>query len=243
MSLWKRYITELFLNHFGVYWILGLLIYFGQKLTKLYTKTQTPKPNQENLKSPKYPKCPPRVYQAVMKSLSNQFLVFLPFLAIVTPLLKHRGCLDDSVFPIESWLFWLDALYKYIGYILIEDFLFYTIHRYLLHGPWFSRIHKYHHEWTNPMVFAALDSHPIEHLLTNVIPTTLGPLILGSNRVLLYWWIRMATIAGVTSHCGIYRLGAKFHDLHHQYLNGNYGVLGLMDFLKNTRLRLRTKFT
>ena len=59
-------------------------------------------------------------------------------------------------------------------FLLVEEVGFYYSHR-LLHRPLLYRtIHKLHHDWVSPVGLAALYSHPVEHLLSNLVPVALG---------------------------------------------------------------------
>ena len=54
------------------------------------------------------------------------------------------------------------------------------------------------------------------------------------------FWIALSIIGTMTHHSGFKFPWArkdhqpKFHDLHHQYFNGNYGNGGLLDYLHGT---------
>ena len=49
--------------------------------------------------------------------------------------------------------------------------VFYYSHRLLHAKPFYARINKTHHEWKAPTAIAAAYAHPIEHLLSNVLPS------------------------------------------------------------------------
>ena len=63
--------------------------------------------------------------------------------------------------------------------MIVEDSVFYFAHR-LLHTPFLYRhIHSLHHEYKTTVGIAAEYTHPIEYLLGVIIPSVIGPLILG----------------------------------------------------------------
>jgi sterol desaturase/sphingolipid hydroxylase (fatty acid hydroxylase superfamily) len=101
-----------------------------------------------------------------------------------------------------------------------------------------------------------LPAHPIEFLLSNVIPLTIGPLFGKTRRLLIYihpypnlsvqshvmeiwYWVSIAILSTSTVHSG-YSFPyspfhpSDFHDLHHEAFNCNYGTIGLMDAIHNT---------
>ena len=54
--------------------------------------------------------------------------------------------------------------------MIIEDFLFFFIHK-LLHTKYlYKKIHKIHHEYYSPMPLTAFYSHPLEFILSNIVP-------------------------------------------------------------------------
>ena len=119
--------------------------------------------------------------------------------------------------------------------MIVEDFGFYCSHRTLHHPKLYSQIHKVHHTYNQTVSIAAEYCHPIEFVLANLLPTGLGPLILGPKMhiftVLVWYMVRVGeTLDG---HSGYefswtpYRLvpfsgGAEYHGYHHNKNVGNY---------------------
>lgn len=137
--------------------------------------------------------------------------------------------------------YYLVEFCKFIAAIIMFDFMFYTIH-YTMHkvNILYRLIHKYHHKWSNPLALAALDSHPIEHLLTNVIPTYLVAYITKMEHITVVIWSCITMTYAVISHSGfkITKYGSIDHDNHHKYLNVDFGTgFGIADYLMNTHYK------
>jgi sterol desaturase/sphingolipid hydroxylase (fatty acid hydroxylase superfamily) len=65
--------------------------------------------------------------------------------------------------------------------MLCEDINFYFSHRLLHHPKLYPYIHKIHHEFYNTICIASEYAHPLEFVLGNLGPVSLGALILGPN--------------------------------------------------------------
>ena len=125
-----------------------------------------------------------------------------------------------------------------IFFMLVEDFIFYWAHRFL-HLKWiYPHIHKMHHTHTSTVSIAAEYVHPVEFLLSGVLPSSLGPILLGyhSHFVTLIAWYILRYCESLDGHCGYdfswspFRLiplssGGAYHDFHHAVNIGNYGSL------------------
>ena len=79
--------------------------------------------------------------------------------------------------------------------------------------------------------------HPLEFVLTDSIPSRIGPLILGSHPVTIWIWHVIINLYTINSHSG-YHLpflpSNENHDYHHYRFNVNYGSLGFFDALHGT---------
>ncbi len=122
-------------------------------------------------------------------------------------------------------------------FFIIEDIGFYYAHRLLHHRSLYKHIHKKHHEFTAPCGLAAVYAHPVEHLVCNLTPLLLGPLLMRSHLLTTWLWLAVATINTINSHSG-YNLphlpAAQGHDDHHSLFSVNYGISGFFDWLHGT---------
>jgi sterol desaturase/sphingolipid hydroxylase (fatty acid hydroxylase superfamily) len=85
-------------------------------------------------------------------------------------------------------------------------------------------------------------AHPVEHLVVNVIPLALGGIFMESHPLVFAIWITAAIFTVITTHSGFKFPGLPNpvpHDYHHQVLNANFGVLGILDTLHGTRGRFQ----
>ncbi|XP_006894793.1 PREDICTED: fatty acid hydroxylase domain-containing protein 2 [Elephantulus edwardii] len=173
-----------------------------------------------------------KLRRSIRTVLFNQYILSVPMVVMLYPLLKWRGDPCRQELPTFHWF-----LLELVIFTLIEEVLFYYSHRLLHHPAFYKKIHKIHHEWTAPIGVISLYSHPIEHVVSNMLPAILGPVIMGSHLSSIIIWFSLALIVTIISHCG-YHLpflpSPEFHDFHHLKFNQCYGVLGVMDHLHGT---------
>lgn len=102
--------------------------------------------------------------------------------------------------------------------LFVNEIGFYYSHRLLHHKALYKYFHKQHHEWTAPIAFVSIYCHPIEHILSNLLPSALGLQIMGSGLFTSWLWFTIRTFETITVHSG-YHLpflkSAQFHDFHH----------------------------
>jgi hypothetical protein len=71
--------------------------------------------------------------------------------------------------------------------LVIEDFLFYCTHR-ALHAPQlYAHIHAWHHAFKSVIALSSENAHPIEYAVGNLLPVTLGPLLLRTHAFTFFW--------------------------------------------------------
>jgi len=113
------------------------------------------------------------VVQCLKTVLFNQYLVATPLdisLAVLAMKLGHPPALRVSpVLPSVT-----EIARDFTVSIILREILFYYSHR-LIHIPaLYKRIHKTHHKFTAPIAPSAEFAHPVEHLISNILPVIFG---------------------------------------------------------------------
>ena len=153
----------------------------------------------------------------------------------------------------------LSFFYQFSIFLICEEILFYFSHRLLHTIPYlFRHIHLFHHTYSAPFGIAAIYAHPIEHLVSNVIPVASGSIVLhylhlyilptsyfyllNGHIAITTIWVIAAILSTMTSHSGYCIPGMEtpyFHDWHHEYGKENFGVLQIFDRLLHTDTKYR----
>lgn len=173
------------------------------------------------------------VWPSVRRWLINNLLLTI-VVVLSWPLLRltsiHAGALPPW------WVF----AWQIPFFILLDDFLYYWMHRALHRPALYSRIHSVHHRMSSPWAISAHYMHPIEFILTGSL-MLLGPALVGAHIAVIWVWICVRQWEAAEGHCGydipwnpthwlpLYH-GPAYHDFHHSKFHGNYaGALGYLD--------------
>ncbi|CAJ1063670.1 fatty acid hydroxylase domain-containing protein 2 [Xyrichtys novacula] len=180
---------------------------------------------------------PVKLRHAIKTVTFNQVFVSGPMVVVVYYLMTLRGDPCGPELPTFHW-----ALMELAFFSIVEEVLFYYSHRLFHHPSLYKHYHKQHHEWTAPIGVVATYAHPLEHMLSNMLPVVLGPVILGSHLTSTSMWYCLALFSTTISHCG-YHLpflpSPEFHDFHHLRFNQCFGVFGILDRLHGTDSKFR----
>ncbi|CAL1526800.1 unnamed protein product [Lymnaea stagnalis] len=185
--------------------------------------------------------CPLRLSdlkKAVSVAVFNQTVVGLPAAFAIYYMMKWRGCsCSPNDLPTFHW-----AVFELTVFTLIEEICFYYSHRLLHHPRLYRFIHKRHHEWTAPISIVSIYAHPLEHIVSNMLPSALGPILMGSHLATAWMFWALVLLSTTVAHCG-YHLpflpSPEAHDYHHLKFNQNFGVLGVLDRLHGTDAQFR----
>ncbi|KAL1376384.1 hypothetical protein pipiens_004418 [Culex pipiens pipiens] len=113
----------------------------------------------------------------------------------------------------------------------------YCTHRALHHRLIYRFVHKRHHEFTAPVAWVASYVHPVEHVVSDTIPASIGPALLNCHLVTAVLWFSWLVHHSLITHSG-YHLpllkSPEAHDYHHLKFNQCYSPLGVMDWLFGT---------
>ena len=143
-----------------------------------------------------------------------------PYILCFIPLYKLRGMYREEYY-------YLITIVRLISTVLVEDVLFYTLHRTLHTKELYHSVHKKHHKFNQPVAFTAIYCTVTEHIFANITPVLLAPCVVGLPWDWVKVWVVLTTVSVLMSHSG-YWFG-EFHDIHHEKFVKNYGVFGLMD--------------
>jgi len=178
------------------------------------------------------------VMKCIKLVMINQFLVMLPIL-LFTSLFMGDVYSKDRL-SIETFPNIITLLMHLFICVIVEEILFYYSHRLLHYGPFYTHIHKVHHQFKAPIGIASEYSHPIEFIVSNLIPITIGPIVAKSHFLVAILWYSIAVIGTISHHSGynlpwmIGGLEPFFHDYHHYSFKYNFGLIGLLDWLHST---------
>lgn len=171
-------------------------------------------------------------------------IVLVPMIGFVCFLLHGSRGFPFSLTITQDLPGPLYSICHVLGSVLVNEVLFFYCH-WLMHAHtgMYRRIHKVHHEFTSPCALTAIYCHPVEFVVSDVIPLSIAPFLCGTHcYTFLVWWV-FAVLGTQTHHCGFrwpwiapWGHQPNFHDKHHEAFNGNYGNIGFLDWLHGTAM-------
>lgn len=161
-------------------------------------------------------------------------LILIPFLLLSWPLLRLSGIHFGELPP------WYVIVGQIVLFILLDDFLYYWMHRAMHKGWLLKHVHSVHHRIRNTTALDGNYFHWIEFVMTASL-ALVGPVLLGVHGYVLWLWIIVRQLEAADGHCGydipwnpmhwlpVYK-GPVYHDFHHARFRGNYaGFLPYLD--------------
>lgn len=162
-------------------------------------------------------------------------LIVAAFLVLTWPLLKLAGVHNNDL---PAWYIIVAQL---VFFVLLDDFLYYWMHRYMHENKWLLRhVHSVHHRVRNTCGINGNYMHWLEFSLTAMV-TLIGPILVGAHIYVIWLWVIIRQIEGADGHIGydipwnpvhflpVYE-GPVYHDFHHAKFKGNYaGFLPYLD--------------
>lgn len=141
---------------------------------------------------------------------------------------------------------WWVVVMQFVFFILLDDFLYYWMHRAMHHVPALRRAHLVHHRPQTPFALTGNYFHWFEFVATGTL-ALVGPLVVGAHLYVVYGWIIFRQLQAADGHAG-YDFGLRnpmawipsyhgpvYHDFHHAEGEGNYaGFLSHVDHIGDT---------
>lgn len=163
-------------------------------------------------------------------------------LVLAWPLLRlspiHQGAMPP----------WYGVIAQLVFFILLDDFLYYWMHRTMHKGWLLKHVHSIHHRIRHTTAINGNYMHPLEYLSTASL-ALIGPLLMGAHLHVLWIWLAIRQFEAADGHSGyvlpwnpghlfpLYE-GAGYHDFHHAKYQGNYaGFLPYLDRFWDTYAR------
>lgn len=156
-----------------------------------------------------------RLWQAVKVVAFNLTVVnFFTTWMLYEVSLRHNNISDIRQLPSFGRI-----VRDFVIFVIMEETMFYYVHRLMHHRSVYKYVHKKHHEWTAPVAAMSLYAHPVEHVLANLLPVGISVSLLSTHVVVAWAIISLAVINSMSDHTG-YSFpwsggSVRFHDYHH----------------------------
>jgi len=163
-------------------------------------------------------------------------IVFNFFLGTLLISVICHAFLPESAYDLRGLPSLWELLWTCYMWVIIQEVMIFYIHRQMhIDKRLYGAIHKVHHAWTSPVSYASIYCHPVEHLVSNIPPLIVGPIICGSHVLAIAVFLFLAVVHVTGVHSGYWVCDDNgAHDEHHRRFDINYGVNGIMDVLYGT---------
>ncbi|HTL13313.1 MAG TPA: sterol desaturase family protein [Bdellovibrionota bacterium] len=120
----------------------------------------------------------------------------------------------------------------------VHETYFYWMHRLLHREPFYSILHRVHHQFVRPGPWAAFSFHPVEIFFTHAILLVL-PFVLPLHPAAIGVYLLLMAVSSVVNHLGVELypaakgisatvgrgfIGATHHSQHHRLYTYNFGL-------------------
>ena len=162
--------------------------------------------------------------------LIKRLFTSLPLWGVVYYILKFSGCAFLEPLPTKE-----TTLFHLLLLIMITDFSYYWMHRWMHEVPWMYRIHKIHHEFKATSAVGTLYAHPLETLFVTFGTVILGAILIAPHSFIFGLYYCLQLIEALEVHSGFIFpfsminqnsflfFSASRHDFHHSHNIGCYG--------------------
>lgn len=235
-----RYIYELFPDDFTIITFgslgttISIFIVFGLLFTLLDVWGPGALTQYKIQSSKNVPLSPADLYKLLKQDFINIFIVSPFFSLVASRLLIWRGMTTAPEDMPTFQRFLLDITLI----LLMQDVLFYYLHRLFHYPPLYRAYHKRHHEFTSPVAIAAVYAHPVEHVCVNLLSVWLPTFILGVHCAEYWLWFAIVIIGTFINHSGYHLpfipISPEHHDFHHLVFTENFGTFRYLDWLHGT---------
>jgi fatty acid hydroxylase domain-containing protein 2 len=177
------YATTIFT--FSVYWIFGGLFTLMDVTSRpsFIRKYKVQPETNEPIDNAK-------LIRAIKVILFNQIIVGVP-LTFVSYYMKMLKGFPEDFRELPDFTRVLIDLFICI---LVDEIGFYYSHRLFHYKFFYKYIHKQHHEFQSPIAITATYCHPLEHILSNLLPVAGGVIIMQSHISVAWLWYMLATL-------------------------------------------------
>jgi len=169
--------------------------------------------------------------------LCSMPLICLNFaLGMVIAPLVFRALLPQESFDFRRTPSARTLVRDVLVWLVVEEVMFFYSHRWMHENKrMYAAVHKLHHTWTAPVSFVAIYCHPLEHLVSNISPALVGPLLCGSHVAAIGVFSFLGIVHTLAVHSGYWICDDNgMHDEHHAKFTVNYGVTGVLDMWYGT---------